>query len=188
VDSFNSKRIQLGGVALAASLALAACGGGDSGSSEQPAQPPKAAGGATVAVKSLDGVDDVLVDSAGKALYASDVERSGKVMCVNACESFWKPLTLASGTPTAASSAVGDLDVIKRPDGKRQVTVGGVPLYRFTEDAAGKVTGDGFQDDFGGRHFVWSAVLADGKVGTSGASDASSGGAYDNSRGGYGGY
>ena len=52
---------------------------------------------------------------------------------------------------------------IKRPDGTRQVTYDGRPLYRFTEDGgAGKVTGDGFKDSFGGTKFTWHAVTTDG--------------------------
>jgi predicted lipoprotein with Yx(FWY)xxD motif len=104
----NVKRFLIFGTALAASLALAACGGGASGGSD------------TVAVRSIDGVGNVLVDSSGQALYASDVEADGKVKCIDACESFWKPLTVDSATPTAASSDVGKLAVIKRPDGSRQ--------------------------------------------------------------------
>jgi hypothetical protein len=35
-------------------------------------------------------------------------------------------------------------------------------LYTFTEDPPGKVTGDGFADDFGSQHFTWHAVVANG--------------------------
>jgi predicted lipoprotein with Yx(FWY)xxD motif len=172
-----NQRIPLLGAALAASLALAACGG-----SETPAQNTR--DGATVAVQSIGGTDGVLVDAAGKPLYAADVEAGGNIKCVAACVSFWKPLTVASGAPTAASSQVGKLGVVARPDGARQVTAGGKPLYRFAEDGAGQLKGDGFEDQFGGRHFKWSAVLAGGKVG---ASSGSSGGG-DGGRGGYSGY
>jgi predicted lipoprotein with Yx(FWY)xxD motif len=147
----------LAAAAVAASLVLAACGGGGSSSSSTPA-----ATSTTVAVKSIGGVGDVLVDSAGKALYSSNVEAGGKVMCTGACTSFWKPLTVGSGNPTAAGGA-GKLSVIKRPDGTRQVALDGKPLYTFAQDAPGKVQGNGFSDDFGGRHFTWTAVLAGGK-------------------------
>jgi predicted lipoprotein with Yx(FWY)xxD motif len=147
----------LAAAAVAASLVLAACGGGGSSSSSTPA-----ATSTTVAVKPIGGVGDVLVDSAGKALYSSNVEAGGKVMCTGACTSFWKPLTVGSGNPTAAGGA-GKLSVIKRPDGTRQVALDGKPLYTFAQDAPGKVQGNGFSDDFGGRHFTWTAVLAGGK-------------------------
>jgi predicted lipoprotein with Yx(FWY)xxD motif len=171
----NVKRFVIPGAAIAASLALAACGGGSSSESS-------AGGGEAVGVKSVDGVGDVLVDSSGKALYASDVETGGKVRCVDACESFWKPLTVASATPTAASATVGRLAVIRRPDGTRQVAIAGMPLYTFADDSAGQIKGIGFEDDFNGRHFTWNAVLAGGGLATRSGGDSSG----DSSGGGYG--
>jgi predicted lipoprotein with Yx(FWY)xxD motif len=145
--------IRILGATVVAALALAACGGGGGGSSS--------GASATVGVKTVDGVGDVLVDSGGKALYAADAEADGSIRCVDACESFWKPLTIASGMPKAANE-VGTVGVIMRPDGSRQVTVGGMPLYTFADDSAGQIKGIGFQDDFGGRHFTWDAMLAGG--------------------------
>jgi predicted lipoprotein with Yx(FWY)xxD motif len=159
--------------ALAASLA--ACGGGGTESSKAPA----AGSTKTVAVRSIDGVGNVLVDSSGQALYAADVEKDGKVKCVDACESFWKPLTIGSATPTASSSDVGKLAVVTRPDGSRQVTVDGKLLYTFSDDSSGQVKGIGFEDDFNGRHFTWNAVLEGGKL-TSQSGDSAGDG--------YGGY
>ena len=158
------KRLLIPGAAVAASLVLAACGGGGSDSS---GSATASSGGMTVSVKSIDGVGDVLVDSSGKALYASDVEADGKVHCTGGCTSFWKPLTIDSAKPTAADG-VGKVGVAKRPDGSKQVTVNGKLLYTFSEDSPGKVQGNGFADDFDGRHFTWNAVLAGGdKAGSS---------------------
>jgi predicted lipoprotein with Yx(FWY)xxD motif len=168
------KRFLILGAGLAASLALAACGGGGS-SSESSAS----AGGDTVAIKSIQDMGNVLVDSSGQALYASDVEADGMVKCTGACESFWKPLTVDSARPTAASSGIGKLAVVKRPDGSRQVSVNGKLLYRFAEDGTGEVKGNGFADDFDGRHFTWNAVLEGGRLAsTSGGSSGGSGGRY----------
>jgi predicted lipoprotein with Yx(FWY)xxD motif len=172
------KRFLIPGAALAASLALAACGGGGGSSDSAGAA---AGGGKTVSVKSVDGVGDVLVDSGGKALYAADVEADGEVKCIGACESFWKPLTLDAATPTASSSGVGKLAVIKRPDGSRQVTVEGKLLYTFSDDSPGQIKGIGFEDDFQGQHFTWNAVLAGGRLASSSGGDSSghsSGGGY----------
>jgi predicted lipoprotein with Yx(FWY)xxD motif len=154
------KRLLPPGAALAVSLALAACGGGSGGSSSSATT---TTGGATttVSVRSIDGIGDVLVDSAGKALYASDLEAGGKVMCTGGCTSFWKPLTVGAAMPKAAGD-VGKLGVATRPDGSKQVTVDGRLLYTFSQDQPGKVNGNGFADEFDGRHFTWSAVLAGG--------------------------
>jgi predicted lipoprotein with Yx(FWY)xxD motif len=154
------KRLLIAGAALAASLVLVACG--DNSSEETAA--PAGGGGQTVALKSIDGIGDVLVDAGGKALYASDVESDGKVHWTSS--SFWKPLTVDSGKPTAADG-VGKLGVIKRPDGARQVTADGKLLYTFTEDSPGNAEGNGFSDDLNGEHFTWSAVLPGGKLASS---------------------
>lgn len=184
--------------AIAAAITLAACGGTSSTTT--------AAGGAggnggsagastTVSTQQLPKVGGVLVDQSGKALYESDLEASGKVVCDGACTSFWKPLTLASGKPTAPAGA-GKLGVITRPDGTRQVTDNGRPLYTFAEDSPGNAQGDGFTDDFAGHHFTWHVVHSGGRAGTtaagSGGSSSSggggqSGGSGQSGSGGYGG-
>jgi predicted lipoprotein with Yx(FWY)xxD motif len=154
--------------AVAATLVLAACGGGGSDNSSDSSTPSSS--GTAVSVKSIDGTGNVLVDADGKALYASDVEANGKVMCTTgACEAFWKPLTTNTTKPTASPDA-GKVGVVKRPDGEMQVTVAGKLLYTFSEDSPGKVSGDGFSDDFDGQHFTWHAVLAGGKISSGGSS------------------
>jgi predicted lipoprotein with Yx(FWY)xxD motif len=138
-------------LAVAAALVVAACGGGsDSGNAQA------GAAATTVSIASIDG-NDVLVDSKGAALYASDQEKDGTVRCTGGCASVWLPLTApGSGQPTAAGDVAGKLGVVKRPDGKRQVTLAGRPLYRFAQDGgSGKVSGDGASDSFGGRQFTW---------------------------------
>jgi predicted lipoprotein with Yx(FWY)xxD motif len=154
----------------AAALGVVACGSDDdSGAS--------AAGASTgiVSVVSVDGTD-VLADSAGKTLYTAAVEKGGKILCVEACTSFWAPV-LAS--PADAEKAAGALDasvgVVKRPDGDRQLTFDGLPLYTFAEEGAGKLTGDGFADDFQGTHFEWEAARTSGGPQPS---DDRSGGGY----------
>jgi predicted lipoprotein with Yx(FWY)xxD motif len=114
-------------------------------------------GRATVSVKHLAGVGTVLVDTKGRALYKNDEEHGGNVLCTGACLSFWKPLIVAT-TPTASSSLPGKLAVVTRADGRRQVTYNAKPLYTFTLDKPGKVTGDGFKDSFGRHKFAWHVV------------------------------
>ena len=160
------KRLLLLGAALAASIALAACGSSGGSSTSSRASTTSGAKTATVAVKSIGGVGNVLVDSAGKALYTADVESGGKIMCTGSCTSFWKPLTVGSGKPTAAGD-VGKVGVIMRPDGSKQVTVNGKPVYSFSQDQPGKVDGNGFADQFAGTHFKWSAVMAGGSTSSS---------------------
>jgi predicted lipoprotein with Yx(FWY)xxD motif len=178
-------------IAIVAALALGACGGGSSGgaaSAPGSAASPAAGGGgaATVSVKQVGGVRDVLVGADGMALYTPEQEAGGKIVCTGSCLSIWKPLTPMGGRPTAKGDA-GRLAVLERPDGTRQVTANGKPLYTFAEDAPGKVTGNGFSDAFGGRHFTWHAVVAGGRVAASSAGGSSGSGGSGGSGGG-GGY
>lgn len=157
--------------AVAATVAIAGCGSDDSGSTPSGAA-AQSNSGTTVSVKTLDGVDKVLVDSSGAALYTPDQEAGGKILCTGDCTSEWMPLTVSSGKPDGASK----LATIKRPDGTRQVTLMGKPLYTFVEDGAGKVTGDGFEDDFGGQHFTWHVMTTSGPGAPQSSSSDDSGG------------
>jgi predicted lipoprotein with Yx(FWY)xxD motif len=148
--------------AVAATLTIAACGSSNNSNSDQ-----AAAGGGnseTVGVKSVAGVGRVLVDTGGLALYTPDQEAKGMIRCTGSCTSEWQPVA-ATGHPTAAAGA-GNVGVIKRPDGARQVTLDGMPLYTFADDSPSKVTGDGFKDQFDGKSFTWHVVLAGGAKGT----------------------
>jgi predicted lipoprotein with Yx(FWY)xxD motif len=171
------KRLITLGIAIPATLALAACGGATSGSTSSAAGSHTSSN--TVSVRQLSGVGSVLVDHTGKALYSNDLEAGGKIVCNDgACTAFWKPLTLAGGKPTASKGA-GKLGVITRSDGNRQVTDNGKPLYTFSEDSPGKATGNGFTDDFAGHHFTWNVVRAGGTTASgsgSGSGAATSGG------------
>src|SRR3954451_17561144 len=160
------KRLTTSAAAIAVALALGACGGG--GGSDATRSSDGAAG--TLAVRQLPDVGKVLVDSGGKALYTSDQERSGTIICTGGCTTFWKPLRPDTSTP-AMVPAAGKLGVIKRPDGGRQITTNGQPLYTFSEDSPGKVAGDGFTDDFEGHHFIWHVVGSSGKSGAGASSD-----------------
>jgi predicted lipoprotein with Yx(FWY)xxD motif len=145
---------------LLLAVAIAACGSSSSGD----------ATASTSATVSLD--NGQLVDSSGAPLYSSDQEKSGKVVCTGGCTSIWLPLAApGSGQPTAGDGVSGMLGTVKRPDGTRQVTLDGRPLYRFAQDSDnGKATGDGAKDSFGGQQFTWHAE------GTSGKSSSSGGG------------
>lgn len=163
----------------AATAILAACGSsGSSGSNASGGSSGTAAGGAasTVAVKQVDGLGAVLVDSSGRALYSPDEEANGQILCTGACSAIWMPLA-ADGTPTAAAGGP-QLAVIDRADGTKQVTADGRPLYTFAEDSNGQVKGNGVSDAFGSQHFTWHAILATGTAAaaTPGADTTAGGG------------
>ena len=156
----------------AAALFLAACGsyGGNSSSGS--------ANDLVTTASSKQLGKTVLVDRAGKTLYALSAESNGRFICTDSkCLAVWKPLTVSSAkTPTGSVDA---LATIKRPDGTFQVTYQGRPLYTFAQDSSpGQSRGDGFHDVG-----VWHAVTAPGSTSTtSGGMNKPSGGS------GYGGY
>ncbi|HJR93900.1 MAG TPA: hypothetical protein VJ807_00580 [Gaiellaceae bacterium] len=143
--------------ALVAVLALAACGGDGYDSSDSPPAAQSGDDTATVSVEELGDSGRVLVDSAGKPLYAADEESESSVVCAAACTSFWIPLTIDAGAPSG-NSLPGELGVLERGDGTKQVTFDGRRLYTFVEDKPGEATGDGLSDAFDGQQFTWHVV------------------------------
>jgi predicted lipoprotein with Yx(FWY)xxD motif len=87
----------------------------------------------------------ILVTARGRTLYRLDGERRGRFLCTSdSCLATWPPLILKRG---ARPVGVARLGSVERPDGRRQVTYKGRPLYRFAFDTAkGEVGGEGFVD------------------------------------------
>ncbi len=87
---------------------------------------------------------DQLIDASGTSLYTydRDVAYSGKSLCVEACTQTWRPFLAAPG-----ARRTGEFALIIRPDGERQWTYRGKPLYRFGQDSSpGDASGDGFDN------------------------------------------
>ena len=113
-------------------------------------------------------IGTVLVDARGRTLYTFDPENGGKIVCTAACATLWPPL-IVTGDPVAGDGVSG-LGTIARPDGAKQVTANGHPLYTYSNDkAAGDANGDGI----GG---VWHAAKPSGTSGSPTPTTASSGG------------
>lgn len=120
-----------------------------------------ALGASTVSLKSAPNSQlgkAVLVNQAGRTLYALSGETSHHLLCKSSeCAHFWPPLTVPSRSTRlrAATGVHGTLGTIRRPNGSLQVTLRGKPLYRYSGDhGAGQANGEGIQS-FGG---TWHAV------------------------------
>lgn len=176
--------LSLAGVAA---FALAACGGDDSGTtsaSETTSASKSGSQAGAVSVQTIDG-KDVLVDTGGQALYTNDMDTTSKIACSGECAAIWVPVKAPSGgEPTSDDSSIqGELGTVDRPDGTAQVTFDGKPLYTFTQDTSGQVSGDGVMDSFGGVSFTWTVASPSGGASGSSAptttdSGSSGGGAY----------
>jgi predicted lipoprotein with Yx(FWY)xxD motif len=122
-----------------------------------------AAGGVTPVVGAASNsavMENVAVDAHGRTLYALHPETTHHLLCRSrACLAEWLPLTVRSSSVRLARSGgiEGRLGLLHRRDGKLQVTLRGMPLYRFTGDSAkGQANGEGLSS-FGG---TWHAVRA----------------------------
>jgi predicted lipoprotein with Yx(FWY)xxD motif len=156
----HPKRAVLPALAIGV-LALAGCG---SNSSSSTASSSGQGGGKVVTVSNASG-RSVLVDADGKALYMSDQEKGGKVLCTSgACGAIWTPLTVAGkNSLTAPPPLAKELGTVARPDGSTQVTLDNRPLYTFSFDhSAGEVNGDGTKDSFDGTDFTWHVATPSG--------------------------
>jgi predicted lipoprotein with Yx(FWY)xxD motif len=102
----------------------------------------------------------VVVNPQGRTLYRLSPETSRHLLCKSKeCLTNWPPLTVKSaGTKLKAGSGVnGKLALLHRSNGTFQVTLNGLPLYRYAGDSAkNDVNGEGIES-FGG---TWHAVRA----------------------------
>jgi predicted lipoprotein with Yx(FWY)xxD motif len=123
-------------------------GGGETpggGSGETPL-PPK---GSTVKLKvvKIKG-KRILASTKGRTLYSLSAEKKGKFICTEAssCLSLWKPIMVPAGGRVTAPAGL-KLGSVKRPEGGRQATFRGLPLYTFVEDTKkGEANGEGLKD------------------------------------------
>jgi predicted lipoprotein with Yx(FWY)xxD motif len=133
----------------------------------------------------------IVVSSTGKTLYRYRDDTKSSARCTGACATSWPPLLVAAGKKPVAGNGLtaSKLGMLKRADGKIQVTYGGYPLYFFAGDKkAGDVNGQGLEGE-------WHAVAPSGAIVTKAATApaASSGSATattttTTSNGGSGGY
>jgi predicted lipoprotein with Yx(FWY)xxD motif len=90
--------------------------------------------------------ESIVVSSKGAALYTLSGDSAAHMKCLDAmCRQFWPPLKVSSSKAklTAAKGIKGKLGIAHR-GGIFQVTLGGHPLYMFSQDKAkGKAVGDG---------------------------------------------
>jgi predicted lipoprotein with Yx(FWY)xxD motif len=108
----------------------------------------------------------VAVDAKGRTLYALSGETTRHLKCTSsACLAIWPPATVSRTAKLTVGKAVhGKLGTLRRSGGKRQLTLRGKPLYRYSGDSGpDDVNGEGIKS-FGG---TWHAVLASGGVAAS---------------------
>ena len=96
--------------------------------------PSPSPGAALIAVRDHPQLGRMLTDGAGRTLYQFSQDTRDMSNCTGTCAQNWPPLPAPTGALTAPPGITGTLGVITRPDGARQVTYNGIPLYYFMRD------------------------------------------------------
>ena len=108
-----------------------------------PSAPPESA--AVDLMTATSSAGEIVVDANGMSVYffTKDVKDSGTSACTDACLAAWPPVTTAAETPRV-EGVTGTVGTITTPDGAKQVTLNGLPLYYFAKDTkAGDILGQG---------------------------------------------
>ncbi len=110
----------------------------------------------TVQVSDHPELGKILTDGQGMTLYLYTPDEENVSNCYDQCAVNWPPLLVGEGVePAAGEGLTGELGVIDRTDGGRQVTYNGMPLYYWIRDSQpGDVTGQGVGN-------VWFVVHPD---------------------------
>ena len=134
------------------------------------------AAGSVVALKKT-GLGQILVDARGRTLYLFLKDRNRQSACNSGCSAYWPPL-VSIGKPRAGAGVRSSLlALIKRQDGRQQVTYAGHPLYTFLLDKkAGQTSGEG-STNFGAPWYVVGATGVAIKAAPN-AGSSPAGGAY----------
>ena len=170
-----------GAAGLAAmALVVAACGssGSSSASSSSPAAPassaapPTSASSSALMTATINGTK-VVTNSRGLTLYWFVPDTSTTSKCTGSCATYWPPV---KGPATAGAGVTGTLGTITRPDGTKQATYDGHPLYTYIGDTApGQAKGNALNLSGG----LWYEMTVSGATPTASSLAASgSGGGY----------
>jgi predicted lipoprotein with Yx(FWY)xxD motif len=124
--------------------------------------PASTSHGTTVKQRSTDK-GQLLAGRTGHLLYVFGPDKRGKDVCVHkqGCTAVWPPLT-TKGKPVAGTGVkASKLGTIKLPNGKKQITYAGHPLYNWVADPGGGDTSYIGVNSTGGK---WYAITPAGHV------------------------
>lgn len=115
----------------------------------------------------------IVVDGKGMTAYVFDKDSagSGKSACTGACAEEWPAITASSDKPKV-DGVTGKIGTITGADGARQVTLEGMPLYRYADDSdVGDTEGQG-------KGGIWWVVSPAGEKISKTADTGGGGGGY----------
>jgi predicted lipoprotein with Yx(FWY)xxD motif len=133
-------------------LGVAVAGAGGPPGAGPPAGPSAAA---VLKTATINGAA-VLTNGKGLTLYWFAPDTPARSACTGACAQYWPPVT---GPATAGAGVTGRLGTITRPDGSKQATYDGHPLYTYIADTGpGQARGNNINLNGG----VWHEVTVSG--------------------------
>ena len=98
---------------------------------------------AVLTTKTNASVGAYLTDASGNTLYTYGADSTGVSNCTGSCLSTW-PAYQDKGATTGLPTNVSTLS--RSDNGQTQYTYKGKPLYTFSGDSQGQVTGNGVAD------------------------------------------
>jgi predicted lipoprotein with Yx(FWY)xxD motif len=105
-----------------------------------------------------DDAGQILVDGAGRTLYAFTNDTAGDSVCYDQCATNWPPLVVTGEISVGSGLDDADFTMTTRTDGSKQVKSHQWPLYYFGGDAAaGDMNGQGLSS-------VWYVVSPSGEL------------------------
>ena len=170
------KHLSIGLSAFAVAALLSGCaGGGGSTTTTTSAAPATSAPASSAPASSAPAsaaelmvadskLGKIVVDGKGMSVYyfTKDTKDSGTSACTGGCLAAWPPVFTTSATPSV-EGVTGTLGTSTTPDGKKQVTINGMPIYYYAKDkAAGDITGQDVNK-------VWYLVAPSGEMITTAA-------------------
>ncbi|HEV7918315.1 MAG TPA: hypothetical protein VGO97_01955 [Solirubrobacterales bacterium] len=172
----NSKLTFVVAIMAVAAAAIAGCGSSNDnknaadGTYGAPATPAtstatKGRSAAKIAVAVVDSKSDpkwgtILADVKGRTIYIFEADKPDRSNCSSACATVWPPLTTRSKAKAKGRTVSSKLGMIKRADGRRQVTYNGQPLYTYATD---KDSADAYGQNLSSYGADWYVVAPNGK-------------------------
>jgi predicted lipoprotein with Yx(FWY)xxD motif len=88
-----------------------------------------------------DRFGPILATPKKQALYYWSVEKraGGKIRCTGSCAKAWPPLYAKSAVAKMIRGIRGTFGIVRRPDGRRQVTFNGLAIYTYAHEGPEQV-------------------------------------------------
>jgi predicted lipoprotein with Yx(FWY)xxD motif len=144
----------------AATSAASSSAGGDGYGAPAPSATASSPAAATTDLKTAStSLGNIVVDAKGMTLYyfTKDAKDTTTSACTGECLAAWPIATTTNATPTV-EGVTGKVGTITSPDGAKQLTLNGMPLYYYAADSKpGDVKGQGVKD-------VWYVASPSGEM------------------------